>query len=117
MLAVMHEMALCMDMIRLIEDQACRRAFRRVRRVRLEVGALAGIEVESLRFGFAAAARDTPAENAVLEIDQPPGRACCLDCNAVMEVRSREEPCPCCGSWRLRVRGGVELRVLELEVE
>ncbi len=113
----MHEMALCMEMVRLIEDQARSQNVHRVRRIRLAVGALAGIEVDALRFGFTAAAHGTLAENAVLAIEQPPGQATCLDCNTVMEVRDRDEPCSHCGSWRLRVRGGTELRVLDLEVE
>ncbi len=113
----MHELSLCMDLIRVIEDQARRQPFRRVRVVRLAVGALAGVEVEALRFGFAVAARGTLAEDAVLEIEQPPGQAACLDCGAVVEVRDREDPCPHCGGYFLRVRGGAELRVVELEVE
>ncbi|MFZ1643607.1 MAG: hydrogenase maturation nickel metallochaperone HypA [Candidatus Contendobacter sp.] len=113
----MHELSLCMELIRVIEDQSRRQPFRRARVVRLAVGALAGVEVEALRFGFAVAARGTLAEDAVLEIEQPPGQAACLDCGAVVEVRDREEPCPHCGGYFLRVRGGAELRVVELEVE
>ena len=113
----MHELSLCVELLRVIEDQTRRQHFRRVRAVRLEVGALAGVEVEALRFGFTVAAQGTLAEDAVLEIEQPPGQAACLDCGAVVEVRDREEPCPRCGGYFLRVRGGTELRVLELEVE
>jgi hydrogenase nickel incorporation protein HypA/HybF len=113
----MHELSLCVELIRVIEDQTRRQHFHRVRTVRLEVGALAGVEVEALRFGFAVAAQGTLAEDAVLDIEQPPGQAACLDCGAVVEVRDREEPCPRCGGYFLRVRGGTELRVLELEVE
>ena len=113
----MHELSLCMELIRVIEDQARRQPFHRVRTVRLAVGALAGIEIEALHFGFTVAAQDTLAEGAVLEIEQPPGQAACLDCGAEVEVRDREEPCPRCGGYFLRVRGGTELRVLELEVE
>lgn len=113
----MHELSLCMELIRVIEAQTHRQPFRRVRTVRLAVGALAGIEIEALRFGFTVAAQGTLAEDAALEIDEPPGQAVCLDCGAVLEVRDREEPCPQCGSYFLRVRGGTELRVVELEVE
>lgn len=113
----MHELSLCMELIRVIEDHHRRQPFRRVRAVRLAVGALAGVEIEALRFGFTVAAQGTLAEDAVLEIDQPPGQAVCLDCGAAMEIRDREEPCPQCGGYSLRVRGGVDLRMVELEVE
>ena len=113
----MHELSLCMELIRVIEDQARRQPFHRVRTVRLAVGALAGVEIEALHFSFTVAAQDTLAEGAVLEIEQPPGQAACLDCGAEVEVRDREEPCPRCGGYFLRVRGGTELRVVELEVE
>jgi hydrogenase nickel insertion protein HypA len=82
----MHELSLCLELIRVIEDHARRQSFHRVRLVRLEVGALAGIEIEALRFGFTAATQGTLAEAAVLEIEQPPGLAGCLDCGAVMEI-------------------------------
>jgi hydrogenase nickel incorporation protein HypA/HybF len=113
----MHELSLCMELIRVIEDQARHQPFRRVRTVRLVVGALAGVEIEALRFGFTVAAQGTLAENAVLEIEQPLGQAVCLDCGAVVEVRDREEPCPQCGGYFLRARGGTELQVVKLEVE
>ncbi len=106
-----------MELIRVIEDQNRRQPFHRVRVVRLAVGALAGVEVEALRFGFVVAAQGTLAENAVLEIEQPPGQAVCLDCGAVTEVRDREEPCSQCGGYFLRMHGGTDLRVVELEVE
>ena len=113
----MHELSLCMELIRIIEGQHHRQPFRRVRTVRLAVGALAGIEIEALRFGFTVAAQGTLAEDAVLEIEQPPGQAVCLDCGGVVEVRDREQPCPQCAGYCLRVRGGADLRVVELEVE
>ena len=113
----MHELSLCMELMRIIEEQTYRHSFRRVRTVRLEVGALAGVEIEALRFGFAVAAQGTRVEAAVLEIEQPPGQAVCLDCGAAVEVRDREEPCPRCGGYFLRVRGGTELRLLELADE
>ncbi|MDG4551185.1 MAG: hydrogenase maturation nickel metallochaperone HypA [Candidatus Contendobacter sp.] len=113
----MHELSLCMELIRVIEEQNRRQPFRRVRAVRLAVGALAGVEIEALRFGFTVAAQGTLAENAVLEIEQPAGQAVCLDCGAVVEVRNREDPCPRCGGYFPQVRGGTDLRVVELEVE
>jgi hydrogenase nickel incorporation protein HypA/HybF len=61
-------------------------------------------------------ARDTIAEGAVLEIDQPPGQAFCMGCSTTVTIPARGEPCPACGSHQLMVVGGDEMRVDELEV-
>ncbi|ROR32530.1 hydrogenase maturation nickel metallochaperone HypA [Inmirania thermothiophila] len=113
----MHEMALCESLLQLIEEQQRRHGFRRVRRVRLEVGRLAGVEVEALRFGFDVVTRGSVAEGAALEILEPPGRAWCMACEAEVEIAHRYDPCPRCGGYGLGVRGGDAMRVLDLEVD
>ena len=46
----MHEMALCRGVVRIIEEQAKTHAYTRVKTVRLEIGPLAAVEPEALRF-------------------------------------------------------------------
>ncbi len=60
----MHEMSLCQGVVRILEEQAAAHAYKRVKTVRLEVGPLATVEPEALRFCFDAATRGTLAENA-----------------------------------------------------
>ena len=48
----MHEMSICESIISLIEQQSVEQSFSKVSRVCLEVGPLAGVELESLRFSF-----------------------------------------------------------------
>ena len=62
----MHELSLCQDIVRAIERAARERGFTRVLRVELEIGVLAGVEIEALRFGFKVAARDSVADGAHL---------------------------------------------------
>ena len=113
----MHEMALCESVLKVIEQEAARQAFSRVRRVRLEVGALAGVETGALRFGFSVVTRASVAEGAELEILDRPGRGWCLPCACEVELAQRFDPCPRCGGHQLQVIGGDELRIKDLEVD
>ncbi len=112
----MHEASLAGGVLQLLEQAAARERFRRVGSVRLEVGALAGVEVRALRFALQAIAPGTCLEDARIEIDEPAGSAWCLACNASVEIRSRVEGCPQCGGARLHATGGTELRVVDLIV-
>jgi hydrogenase nickel incorporation protein HypA/HybF len=112
----MHELSLAESLIESIEEEARRQGFSRVRRVRLEVGALSGVEPEALRFGFEVAARDTLAEGAELEILTLPGEAWCFACNCAIAVSEYYDPCPHCQGHRLQVTGGRQFQLKELEV-
>ena len=113
----MHEMSLCESILQVIEDQAAVNRFTRVRRVRLQIGRLSGVEVEALRFGFDAVTRDSVAAGAALEILETPGTAWCMPCGHNVEVSRRFDACPDCGSHQLQVTGGDEMRIRDIEVD
>jgi hydrogenase nickel incorporation protein HypA/HybF len=65
-----HELGIALEVI----DLACARAEgARVRRVRLEVGALTAVLPDALRFAWELATEETAAEGATLEIVEVPG--------------------------------------------
>jgi len=113
----MHEMSLCEGIVQVLEDQAAIKHYDRVKTVWLEIGALAGIEIESMRFGFDVVCRDTIADSATLEIIEIPGQAWCMACGVNVAISQRYEACPQCGGYQLQVTGGEEMRIKELEVE
>ena len=113
----MHEMSLCESMLQIMEDSAVRQGFTRVKTVWLEIGALASVETEALRFSFDVVCKDTLANQARLEIIAVPGRAWCLPCGCNVPLATRFDPCPQCGGQELQVNQGDELRIKELEVE
>ena len=113
----MHEMSLCESIIGIIEDEAQKQGFKKVTRVRLEIGALSGVELEAMRFSFDAVTRDSVADRAELEIIELPGTAWCLPCGGPVEVKQRFDACPTCGSFQIQVTGGDEMRIKDLEVE
>lgn len=112
----MHEMALCQGLVDLIEDEARRQGFERVRRVIVEVGALGHVDPRALEFAFEVVVRGTRAHDATLEVHECPGRAWCTTCADSVAVPARGEACPQCGGWQLVIEQGEELRLAELEV-
>ena len=113
----MHEMTLAEGVLQILQDAATREGFRRVRTVRLEVGKLASVEPEAMRFCFDVVTRRSVAEGARLEIVETPGSAWCMRCSAQAAIGALGDACPRCGSYQLQVTAGTEMRVSELDVE
>ncbi len=112
----MHELSLAESMLELIESAAITQQFTGVRVVWLEIGCLACVEPDALRFCFDAVARDTVAQGARLEIIEVPGCGICSDCASTHPQRNLLDPCPACGSYRVEVSGGSGMRIKELDV-
>ena len=63
----MHELALCQEILAILEAEARRRRFTRVRAVRLEVGAFACASPDAIAFCFDAVMHETLADGATLD--------------------------------------------------
>ena len=113
----MHEMSLAESVLEIIEDYAVKQQFTRVKSVWLEIGALAGVEPEAMRFCFDAVTRGSFAQGAQLEIIDIPGSGWCMQCEDTVAMQERYSPCPHCRGYELRPNGGMEMRVRELEVD
>jgi hydrogenase nickel incorporation protein HypA/HybF len=113
----MHEMSLTEGVLQILQDSAKSQGFKRVKTVWLEIGELAGVEVEAMRFCFGVVMQGTLADQARLEIIIVPGQAWCAKCEKSVAVQQRFDVCPDCGSYPLQITGGDQMRVKELEVE
>ncbi len=111
----MHEMSLMEELLRVAEAEAFARGGR-LEAVVLEVGRLAGVETDALRFAFEALKTGTAAEGAVLEIEEPAGRGWCGACAKAWPLEARYDPCPRCGAAPLALLGGRELRIKALDL-
>jgi hydrogenase nickel incorporation protein HypA/HybF len=107
-----HELALAQEIVAIAAERA---QGARVTRVVLEVGKLACVLPDSLRFCFDAAAAATPVEGATLEIREVPGRARCRACSGEVALERAFGVCAC-GSSDLEWLSGEELRVVSMEV-
>jgi len=113
----MHELSITQGIVSLCAERAAERGPRtRVTQVTVEVGALSAVMPEALRFCFEICARDTLVAGATLEIIETPGLARCLDCAAEVAMSAPFGNCHC-GSAKLVLIAGEELKVRQMEVE
>ncbi len=113
----MHELSLAENIVQLIEKAAGIQSFTQVKTVWLEIGQLACVEQESLRFFFAAVTQDGIAQQAKLEIIEIAGQGICNQCHQTALIASYHSACPHCGSYAVEITHGNEMRIKELEVE
>ncbi len=106
-----HELALMESVIDVITEQISAP----VMVVRLEIGALAGVDLDALRFCFAACTAETSLARAELDIVVIPARARCRSCSSEQPTSSLVAPCSC-GSYDRILVAGDQLRLKEVEV-
>lgn len=108
----MHELAITQSVV----DAVCEHAAgRRVRSVRLEVGALCAVVPDSMLFCFDLVTKGTVADGARLDLDIHPGTAHCRGCGTDFELPDPILLCRC-GSADVEVTAGRDLRILSMEV-
>jgi hydrogenase nickel incorporation protein HypA/HybF len=108
----MHELGITQEVVAIALDHA---GGRRVLRVVVEIGQLAAVLPDAVRFCFDLCCENTPAAGAVLEIIETPGRARCRQCGGEVALERPYGLCPC-GSCDLEWLAGDELRVKEVEL-
>ncbi len=112
----MHEMSLAEGVLQIVEEKALEGGFGQVSVIHLEVGQLANVEIEALRFALDAVLAGTLADGAAVEITEVAGLGRCSDCRATVAVAARYEACPVCGGYRLDIVDGAQMRVREIGV-
>ncbi|MCF6198474.1 MAG: hydrogenase maturation nickel metallochaperone HypA [Hyphomicrobiaceae bacterium] len=112
----MHEMSICESLIQIIEGEAAAQKFKQVLAICLEIGPLAGVELEALHFSYDVVTRGTLAEKSRLEVIELPLNAWCMPCSKNVDVKQRFDACPDCGSYQVQITGGDELRIKNMEV-
>jgi hydrogenase nickel incorporation protein HypA/HybF len=107
-----HELGIAEEVLAIVAERS---AGARVTRVVLEIGALAAVLPDAVRFCFDLAAEGTVAEGARLDIVEVPGRGRCRRCAEEVALDRPVGRCTC-GSWELDWLSGDELRIREMEV-
>jgi hydrogenase nickel incorporation protein HypA/HybF len=115
----MHELNICVNLIRILEDKVHNTLppIARIKTVWLEIGQLAGIDLDAIRFSFPIAAAHSLAKDATLEIKTQAGSAHCHSCDKNVTIASLLTPCAICGQYNYTITQGKALRVIKMETE
>lgn len=112
----MHELSIAMGIVSIAEQETKKANKKSVELIELEIGSMAGVELESLHYIWEIAVKDTVLENAKLQIDFKQAKAKCLECDTFFEMNFIYDSCPKCKSHFKNILQGKELRVKSLEV-
>jgi hydrogenase nickel incorporation protein HypA/HybF len=113
----MHEMSIVAGVLKIVEDQARAAGATAINSIELEIGKLAGIEIDSLKFCYEIARKKSMAQNAELIVRSVPGRGHCSQCKKDVPVGFQMAVCPECEQAVVEIFQGRELRVLSINVD
>ena len=113
----MHELAVTQSVLEIAQRHARDARATRVVRLHLVLGDLSGFVDDSVRFSWDLISKGTLCEGAELCFRRVPARILCLDCNKDSVLKDELVPCPACGSFRVRVTGGDDLRLESMDIE
>ena len=113
----MHEMGIAQNILEIALEAAKREGATKISRIDLVAGELRGLVPMQMTFCFGIVAQNTIASSAYLNIEETPVTAHCEDCGADFKVEEYKYLCPKCSSANVKVTGGSELRVKDIEIE
>ena len=113
----MHELSIAQSIMQIVLSEAEKAKARRVTKVTLKIGDLAGVVPDSISFCFELLSRSTIAENAALTIEKVPVRGHCPQCEKEFVIEENLYFCSTCGNTKIELTSGRELLVERLEIE
>ena len=112
---VMHELALCDAMLKMVRDISREQALEGVRSITVRVGTLSGVVPRFLTDCWVAVTDGTEYDGVPLRIETEAGRARCLDCGAEFVADVEALSCPDCGGKKLMPLSGRDMTIQEIE--
>ncbi|PHS54377.1 MAG: hydrogenase maturation nickel metallochaperone HypA [Lutibacter sp.] len=112
----MHELSIALGIVKIAEDETAKANAKQVTKIELEIGVLAGVEIDSLNFIWESAIENTVLKQAEKEITVIGGKGKCIDCDTEFSMKYIYDVCPKCQSNFKSILKGKELRVKALEV-
>lgn len=94
----MHEFSLCEGIIKQV-SRANNEILDNVSQIKIEIGKLSGVDVESLVFWFPVVAEKLVCGQIQLEVAEIEGLALCAKCNQQFTLINLYDACPHCQSY------------------
>lgn len=113
----MHELSIVQNILDIAETEAKKNNAAKIIKIRLKIGEMAGVVVDSIRFCFESIKYNTIARDAELLIDHVPLTGRCKNCGVDFRIKDYQFICKNCNGNKVEIIGGKELQVEELEAE
>ncbi len=113
----MHELSVCLSLLREVERIARENKAGRVTRISVTVGPLSGVEPDLLRNAYPLAVAGTLAEDAEFQIDVSDIVVKCSQCGAESPAKPNRLLCGECGDYRTNLVSGDEMVLRSLELD
>ncbi len=113
----MHELSIAQSIINSAEENAAKHQAREIEEIELEIGCLAGIEIQTLEFALKSAVKGTILENTKIVRHDIAGEGLCSDCGCTFQIHKLLSECPECGSFLIIIRKGKELRIKSIVIK
>ena len=113
----MHEMSIALSIIDAVVAKAGNEQSRKVNQIELEVGKVSGVQTESLKFCFSAAAKNTIVEGAELAIREIEPLGECEECGKRFPMNGFYTKCDFCGSLKTTIVSGRELSIKSITLD
>jgi hydrogenase nickel incorporation protein HypA/HybF len=110
----MHELSLTQNLLDLALKHA---AEKRIVHVNLLIGEFSDEREEAIQFYWDDLAKGTPAEGAELHFQRVDAEMKCLECETVFHPAEEAALCPNCGSRRLKLLSGDDVKLESIDVE
>ena len=112
----MHELSVAIGIVNIAEKETKKANKTKVELIELEIGSLSGVELDSLKYVWEVAVKDTVLEYAEKKINYIEAQAKCLECETIFKVENVYDNCPNCKNYFKDIIKGKELRIKSLEV-
>ncbi len=113
----MHETAIAYSIVEQVIGVANANSGKKVTKVHIQVGQLRGIIPDQLQMSWQFVSRGSIAEKSDLFIETIPIEGLCQDCGEIFQVKDFEFRCPYCHRGQVKPVKGMELRLIDVEVE
>jgi hydrogenase nickel incorporation protein HypA/HybF len=113
----MHELAVTESILEIAERYAQQNGAKRVTDLYLVIGALSSIVDDSVQFYCEILTEKSLCAGSTLHFQRVPSRLLCLDCANEYTLEAGLEPCPACGSAKVKVIAGDQFYLDSIEIE
>ncbi len=113
----MHEFSIALNIVDIATETARANKAKTVNEVEVDIGDMSGVVYEALEFALQSAVKGTILEHSRFRLNRIKATAVCLDCKHGFEPEDYLSACTKCGSYRIEIVKGKEMRVKSINVD